>query len=133
MTMVHLSVSIVTYPTSSLNYFKLSLSLLCITYCYPSTNTANSKTVFIDLRSEDEVAQKKLESHDFIHAPITYTDTSKITSQAEKLIPDKGTPVVVYCGAGRRGKVGKEALIYAGYTNVVNGGGLEDILRHLQE
>jgi len=79
------------------------------------------------------VSKKKLESHQFIHAPISTADTSLITSQAETLIPDKETPVVVYCGAGRRGKIGKEALIDAGYTNVVNGGGLEDILRHLQE
>jgi phage shock protein E len=35
--------------------------------------------------------------------------------------------VVVYCAAGRRAAKAKQQLDAAGYTNVVNGGGFDDL------
>lgn len=40
---------------------------------------------------------------------------------------DKAKPVVVYCGSGGRASKAKAQLEAAGYTNVVNGGGYEDL------
>jgi phage shock protein E len=40
---------------------------------------------------------------------------------------DKSKPVVVYCATGGRAAKAKQALDAAGYTNVVNGGGYDDL------
>lgn len=40
---------------------------------------------------------------------------------------DKSTPVVVYCASGSRSAYAARMLRQAGYTHVVNGGGLEDM------
>ena len=40
---------------------------------------------------------------------------------------DKAKPIVVYCQKGGRAQRAKKALEAAGYTNVVNGGGYDDL------
>ncbi len=40
---------------------------------------------------------------------------------------DKTKPIVVYCAHGSRAARAKKALDSAGYTNVVNGGGYDDL------
>jgi len=42
---------------------------------------------------------------------------------------DKDRPIVVYCRAGRRAATAKAQLEKAGFTNVVNGGSLEAMLK----
>ena len=41
---------------------------------------------------------------------------------------DKARPVVVYCASGARSAKATAELGAAGYSNVVNGGGLDDLL-----
>ena len=45
-------------------------------------------------------------------------------SSAQLAHGDKSKPIVVYCAAGKRAARAKETLEAAGYTNVVNGGGI---------
>jgi phage shock protein E len=40
---------------------------------------------------------------------------------------DKSKPIVVYCAAGSRAAKAKRTLESAGYTQVVNGGGLDEL------
>jgi phage shock protein E len=40
---------------------------------------------------------------------------------------DKGKPIVVYCAKGVRAARAKQTLEGAGYTNVTNGGGYDDL------
>lgn len=40
---------------------------------------------------------------------------------------DKSKPIVVYCSKGGRAQKAKDKLDAAGYTNVVNGGGYDDL------
>ncbi len=40
---------------------------------------------------------------------------------------EKNTPIVVYCASGSRSAFAARMLKSAGYTNVVNAGGLEDM------
>ncbi len=40
--------------------------------------------------------------------------------QIETLVPDKGTPIVVYCGVSQRSPLAAEALMKMGYTDVKN-------------
>lgn len=39
----------------------------------------------------------------------------------------RGEPYVVYCASGRRAAVAVERMLAGGFTDVVNGGGLEDM------
>jgi phage shock protein E len=40
---------------------------------------------------------------------------------------DKTKPIVVYCASGGRAAKAKTQLDAAGYSNVVNGGGVDDL------
>ncbi|MCP4605426.1 MAG: rhodanese-like domain-containing protein [Proteobacteria bacterium] len=42
---------------------------------------------------------------------------------------DKNQPIVVYCRSGRRSGIAKKTLERAGYQNVINGGGLRQMLK----
>jgi phage shock protein E len=42
----------------------------------------------------------------------------------------KDKPVVVYCHSGTRSGVAQDYLLKAGYKQVINGGGIEDMLLH---
>ena len=44
---------------------------------------------------------------------------------------DKSRPIVVYCHSGARSASAKKQLQHAGYTYVVNGGGLHHMVRAL--
>jgi rhodanese-related sulfurtransferase len=46
---------------------------------------------------------------------------------------EKGKPIVVYCRSGRRSGIAKDRLDKAGFTNVVNGGALDTMMRHAPE
>ena len=45
----------------------------------------------------------------------------------------KQTPIIVYCQSGRRSSIAKKTLEQAGYTHVVNGGGLDRMRTQLQQ
>ncbi|MBN2162679.1 MAG: rhodanese-like domain-containing protein [Pontiellaceae bacterium] len=45
---------------------------------------------------------------------------------------DKSKSIIVYCQSGSRSGMAKRALEQAGYTNVVNGGGLHHMQHALQ-
>ncbi len=46
---------------------------------------------------------------------------------------DKDAEIYVYCRSGRRSGIAKAALDEAGFTRVVNAGGLEDALKKAAE
>ena len=41
----------------------------------------------------------------------------------------RDAPIILYCRSGRRSGLAKQALEQLGYTNVINAGGIEDVLR----
>ena len=47
----------------------------------------------------------------------------------EKYETDQSRAIIVYCQSGMRSSAAKQTLLHAGYTNVVNGGGLH----HMQQ
>ena len=49
----------------------------------------------------------------------------------EKYETDKSRSIIVYCHSGARSASAKNALMQAGYTNVVNGGGAHHMRRAL--
>ncbi len=81
--------------------------------------------VVIDVRTPDEYAQGHVDGalnlpHDSIAAHIAAA------------VPDKATPVILYCRSGRRSAMALEALKDAGYTQVENYGGLEEARKRLE-
>lgn len=85
------------------------------------TNVVYEKcSIIIDTRTVEEYDN---DGH-LPHALLIPHDaiSEKITS----VVPDKDTPIYVYCAAGFRAKMAVDALKKAGYTNVQSLGGLEN-------
>ncbi len=65
----------------------------------------------IDVREQDEVDQGAIPNA--IHIPRGYLEM-----RVENAVPDRDTPVVVYCAGGTRSVFGAETLQQLGYSNV---------------
>ena len=77
---------------------------------------AQPETVVIDVRTPAELA---LSGH--IDAP-RFANIARgwLEFQVEAAVPDKATPVVVYCGVSQRSPLAADMLIKFGYKNVKN-------------
>ncbi|MGH9082180.1 MAG: molybdopterin-synthase adenylyltransferase MoeB [Acidimicrobiales bacterium] len=68
---------------------------------------------FLDVREPDEYAQGAIP--DAVHVP-----RGNLEFQVEGRLPDKGSPVVVYCAGGGRSALAAKTLGELGYTDVVS-------------
>lgn len=77
----------------------------------------DASIVLLDVREPDEYAAA--------HIPgSTLLPLGDISEKATSVIPDKSTPIVVYCRSGRRSALGAEELVGLGYTTVYDMGGI---------
>jgi len=77
---------------------------------------AQPKTVVLDVRTPAELA---LSGH--IDAPFFFNIARGLLEfQIEVAVPDKATPIVVYCGVSQRSPLAADTLIQLGYKNVKN-------------
>jgi phage shock protein E len=74
-------------------------------------------SVVIDVRSESEFAGGALQGA--VNVPLNVLDR-----RIADVVPDKATPVVLYCASGGRSGMAARHLQQQGYTQVVNAGGL---------
>ena len=74
---------------------------------------AGEKFVLIDVREESEWANGHA-------AGAVHLSKGVIERDAEKAIPDKATPLVLYCGGGFRSALATDNLQKMGYTNVIS-------------
>ena len=72
--------------------------------------------MLLDVRNTDEYAAG--------HIPGSINLPLPVISEAERRIPDKATPLFVYCLAGTRSSRAISALKAMGYTNLHNIGGI---------
>ena len=96
----------------------------------------NPSAIFIDVRTAEEVAQPPKFPRAFLNVPVSVADASSPLQEAAargELPDDRGAPIVVFCAAGGRAGKAREALLSQGYTNVVNGGSIGDVLAALPE
>lgn len=70
-------------------------------------------TLFVDVRSDAEWAAGHLPG-------AKHLDRGKLEFAVERAIPNKSTPIVVYCKSGGRGALATQTLMQMGYTNVRN-------------
>jgi rhodanese-related sulfurtransferase len=74
---------------------------------------AGDPFVLVDVREESEFAAG--------HAPgAVHMSKGVIERDVEKKVPDKGTPLVLYCGGGFRSALAADNLQKMGYTNVIS-------------
>ena len=80
------------------------------------------KGVWIDVRSAEEFNAGHLQ--DAVNIPH-----DKIIEGVKALGSDKDAPINLYCRSGRRAEAALNELKNAGYTNVTNHGGYEDLVK----
>ena len=81
-----------------------------------------AKGVWIDVRSAEEFNAGHLQ--DAVNIPH-----DKIIEGVKALGSDKDSPINLYCRSGRRAEAALTELKNAGYTNVINHGGYEDLVK----
>lgn len=69
--------------------------------------------VFIDVREDDEWRQGRAQGAIHIGKGVIERDI-------EGLIPEKNTPLILYCGGGFRSALAAENVVKMGYTNVLS-------------
>ena len=62
-----------------------------------------------------------------VQCPVWMDEASDLVANAAQLLPDKEAPIICFCAVGGRAGVAKSALEAAGYSSVINAGGLQDI------
>ncbi|MBX9762999.1 MAG: rhodanese-like domain-containing protein [Pseudomonadaceae bacterium] len=80
----------------------------------------NPNSVLIDVRTAAEFAEGALTGAEQI-------DHEEIANRISALAPDKDTPIVLYCRSGRRSGIAEDSLRALGYSNLINGGGYEEL------
>ena len=81
-----------------------------------------AKGVWIDVRSAEEFNAGHLQNA--VNIPH-----DKIIEGVKALGSDKDAPINLYCRSGRRAEAALTELKNAGYTNVTNHGGYEDLVK----
>jgi sulfur-carrier protein adenylyltransferase/sulfurtransferase len=91
------------------------------------TAQATAGAAWIDVREDDEWQEGHIPGA--VHVPRGYLE-----SRIESVVPNKATPVVVYCAAGARSAFAAKTLNELGYTNVTSlHGGFTDWKRNGNE
>ncbi len=87
--------------------------------------TVAQGTVLIDVRTVEEYNEGHIPGS--INIPV-----ETIHDGIAKHVPDKNTPVVLYCRSGSRSAVATKALEGVGYTSVENFGGINKWIDELE-
>jgi len=98
------------------------LASLCLSLISLS---AMAESFWIDVRTPEEFAQGHL-------SQATNIPHQSIVEQIGKVTTDKNAEIKLYCRSGRRATWAKSDLEAAGYTNITNEGGYQDV-KHLSE
>ena len=80
---------------------------------------ACGKAVLVDVRNPDEWNAGHVDGAIL----IPYEQIDKRIAEVAR---DRNTPILLYCGSGRRSGIGLDSLKKAGYENVTNLGSVED-------
>ena len=106
---------------------KLNSALLIVASVFLLSGcTESTEEIWIDVRTQEEWDAGHLE--EAVHIPHEQI-AAKILEVTEK----KDATIHLYCRSGGRAGRAKSALEAIGFTNVINDGGYEDILKNRQE
>jgi rhodanese-related sulfurtransferase len=78
----------------------------------------NPAATILDVRTPQEFQEK--------HIPnATLLPLDSISAKAPAALPDKNATILVYCRRGNRSRTAANKLIFMGYTDVYDFGGIE--------
>ena len=86
-----------------------------------SVSAKKAEGLWIDVRSPEEYAAGHIEGA--INIPV-----ADVVAGVEKLKLQKDAPINLYCKRGIRAQQAYEALSQAGYSNLTNQGGYQDLV-----
>lgn len=78
----------------------------------------------VDVRTQAEWDEEHLTGA--VHIPLGSL-RDRVDEVARLVGGDRSRPVVVYCASGNRSGIAAQRLAAAGFTRIVNGGGLDDL------
>ena len=78
-----------------------------------------AEPVWVDVRTPQEYAAGHLEAA--VNIPF-----GEIVEKLPEIAPEKDTTLYLYCRSGNRAAIAKRSLEEAGYSRIVNVGGLDD-------
>mmetsp|Transcript_73536 Transcript_73536/g.208239 ORF Transcript_73536/g.208239 Transcript_73536/m.208239 type:complete len:136 (+) Transcript_73536:54-461(+) len=85
--------------------------------------------LFIDTRTPEEFSQKSITGS--VNLPVRMADDPVVelsTAKAKQLLgEDMNRPILVWCAVGGRSHRAAEGLRSLGFTNVKNGGGIDEV------
>ena len=108
------------------NLFLFLLFVLVPGAIMGADRNAGLDRIWIDVRSAAEYETGHLSGAHNINFDRIATHIAEITT-------DKNALLVLYCKSGRRSGLAKQTLDQLGYVNVVNGGGINDVLRQAKQ
>ena len=113
--------------TVAISAVAISTSFVAYANTAPQTEQSavqpeKAKGVWIDVRSAEEFKEGHLQGA--LNIPH-----DQIVDRIKSVSPDKNAPVNLYCRSGRRAEAALTELKKAGYTNVTNHGGYEDLVK----
>jgi phage shock protein E len=94
--------------------------LITATLIFLFSGLVNAEALWVDVRSEQEYQQSHIPGD--LHIPY-----QSIVAGLEQHSIEKNTPIRLYCRSGGRAGKAKDALEAAGYTEVSNAGGIDDV------
>jgi phage shock protein E len=104
-----------------MKYSSLLLFWLISSATYADPAGLPQTPIYIDVRSPAE--------YESGHLRGAYNlNFDAISERIHELTTAKDAPIVLYCKSGRRSGFAKEALESLGFANVLNAGGLNDVL-----
>ena len=112
--------------TVAISAVAISTSFVAYANTAPQTEQSavqpeKAKGVWIDVRSAEEFNAGHLQGA--VNIPH-----DKIVEGVKAIDSDKDAPINLYCRSGRRAEAALTELKNAGYTNVTNHGGYEDLV-----
>ncbi len=86
-----------------------------------SQRLKSESAVIVDARTPGEFDEKHYHGAVNIPHDVTSIDVTVLGSNLER-------PVLIYCRSGKRAELLRTRILALGYTNTINGGGLEELL-----
>jgi phage shock protein E len=94
--------------------------LITATLIFLVSGLVYAETIWVDVRSVDEYQQSHIAGD--LHIPY-----QSIVTGMEKHSIEKNAAIKLYCRSGGRAGKAKRSLEAAGYTDVINAGGIDDV------
>jgi len=85
--------------------------------CALELSRTTPDAIILDVRTKEEYDMGHLEN-------AVLLPYDQIPALANNILPNKDTPILIYCRAGRRSVIAAHYLVHMGYTRIYEFGGL---------